>query len=112
MHQLSAGSCERIFNTTSPGDPVLSELHTLQILSIKLVNSNMSTGNPVDRYRIIMSDGIHYFQAMLATQLNPYVQDKRIERHSVVTIEKMTSNPMNGKQYGIFLIMFALANDA
>ncbi|KAH9180401.1 replication factor-a protein [Lactarius sanguifluus] len=64
---------------------------TLQFLSIKKVVASAATNSPSnqgaptnDRYRIIISDGVHFLQAMLATQLNylnmscQHIMDKRL----------------------------------
>ncbi|KIL69845.1 hypothetical protein M378DRAFT_68419 [Amanita muscaria Koide BX008] len=107
MHQLTAGSCQRLHNTVSSDAPILSQPHIMQILSIKVVNPT-ANANSVDRYRMIMSDGVHYIQAMLATQLNQYVQEKQIQRYSVIAVEKMTCNQLQGKHLIIVLALRVL----
>ena len=46
----------------------------VQVLEMKRVDSKQQGNAPV-RYRLIISDGQHYTQAMLATQLNGLVDD-------------------------------------
>ncbi|KAJ3514596.1 hypothetical protein NLJ89_g2296 [Agrocybe chaxingu] len=100
-YQLSAGSC-RLFQTCTPEDvDVFNTEHTVQFLSIKKVGN---TNSGPDRYRIIMSDGVHYMQAMLATQLNQLVQDNVITKCTVATIEKLTCNYVQDKRLIIILI--------
>jgi len=99
-YQLTAGSCEQL-QTAAPSDAAIFDSpHTIQFLSIKKV-SNPSTSNsaPVDRYRIIISDGVHFTQAMLATQLNNMVVEGTITKHSVAVVEKATCNTVQGKRY-------------
>ena len=52
----------------------------------------------MERYRLIISDGEYFVQAMLATQLNHMVHDNVITKHSVVRIESMTANTVKEKR--------------
>jgi len=98
-HQLSVGSC-KLFQSVTPEDvDVFSSEHTVQLLSIKKVGNNPTASGPApDRYRIIMSDGMNYMQAMLATQLNEMVQQDLIRKNTVVTLEKLTCNYVQDKR--------------
>ncbi|KAJ7172077.1 hypothetical protein C8R46DRAFT_1215943 [Mycena filopes] len=101
MIQLTAGSCLGLHNAV-PGDSSLFDAtHTLQLLSVRLVNSNATS--TVDRYRIIVSDGVHFIQAMLATQLNNLVKDEQIKKNSIVNVTKMTCNFVQDKRLLIIL---------
>lgn len=94
--QLTAGSCKLLQNATPEDVDVFNTQHTVQFLSIKKVG-NPAASTP-DRYRIIMSDGIHYMQAMLATQLNGMVQDNTIGKNTVAVLEKLTCNYVQDKR--------------
>ena len=48
----------------------------VQLLDIKRITSN-SAGSQ-DRFRLVISDGAHYMQAMLATQLNHIVEQGQV----------------------------------
>ena len=96
--QLSSGSCKRLQTAPQADDAVYDAPHTIQFLSIKKVNSTGANGGPLERYRIIVSDGTHFIQAMLATQLNPLVNDQTIARNTVAVIEKSTCNTVQGKK--------------
>ena len=97
-HQLSSGSI-KLLQTASPDDvSVFETQHTLQFLSIKRVG-NTPGATSADRYRIIMSDGIHYMQAMLATQLNTLVQDNTIGKNTIAVIDNLTCNYVQEKRY-------------
>jgi replication factor A1 len=98
--QLSAGSCEKLQSASQADSSVLESSHTIQFLSIKKVNNPSSSAPSVDRYRIIISDGVHFIQAMLATQLNQMVNDGQISRHTVAVLEKATCNTVQSKKYG------------
>ena len=49
-------------------------------------NLNATTG----RYKIIISDGLNFLQAMLATQLNYLVEEDRIGKDTIALVEKMS----------------------
>ncbi|KAJ7074076.1 hypothetical protein C8F01DRAFT_1099155 [Mycena amicta] len=103
MVQLSTGSCQSL-HTATPGDPaIFDSSHTLQVLSVKSVNSNTTTGQ--DRYRLIISDGNNFVQAMLATQLNSLVAEEEIKKHTILNITKMTCNFVQGKRLLIILAL-------
>ncbi|KAJ7112422.1 hypothetical protein C8R43DRAFT_1099590 [Mycena crocata] len=103
MIQLTAGSCEGLQNA-APGDASrFDATHTLQLLSVRSVNSN--TTSTVDRYRIIISDGVHFIQAMLATQLNHLVTDNEIRKNTIVNVTKMTCNFVQDKRLLIILAL-------
>jgi len=102
MVQLTAGSCYRLYNADPNDDDLFNNPHTLQVLSIKKVSA-ANTGS-VDRYRIIISDGIHFMQAMLATQLNSMVNDNSIGKHTVIGVDKLTCNYVQEKRYATRLL--------
>jgi replication factor A1 len=95
--QLTAGSCELLQNATPEDVDVFNTQHVMQFLSIKQVGQQPAGSTP-DRYRIIMSDGIHYMQAMLATQLNAMVQENTIGKYTVAILEKLTCNYVQKKK--------------
>ncbi len=89
---LSGGICERLNTGDSNDESIWNSKSTLQFLSIKRVTANPGPGNPnaTDRYRIIISDGLHFLQAMLATQLNYLVEEDRIVKHTIALVEGMS----------------------
>ncbi|KAJ3541514.1 hypothetical protein NM688_g6073 [Phlebia brevispora] len=108
--QLTAGICERLVNTTNQEevDALYSSEPTVQILSIKKVGPT-SGANAVDRYRIIVSDGEHFTQAMMATQLNHFVEEGLVGKNTIVIIEKFTSNFVQEKRLLIVLALRVVA---
>ncbi|KAG5645082.1 hypothetical protein DXG03_007173 [Asterophora parasitica] len=110
MVQLTAGCCARLATAPPENEELFNGPHTVQFLSIKKVNA----GNPggVDRFRIIMSDGINFLQAMLATQLNGMVNDQTIGKHTVAVIEKLTCNYVQEKRLIIILALRVLETAA
>lgn len=99
MTQLSAGICQRLQNADTGDEDLFTAGHTVQFLSIKQVTPTTASSNPAqDRYRIIISDGEHFLQAMLATQLNMLVHDNSIGKNTVAVIEKLTCNFVQNKR--------------
>ena len=47
----------------------------VQVLEVKRLSANSAAGSApaAERFRLSISDGIHFMQAMVATQLNPRV---------------------------------------
>ncbi|KAJ7572056.1 hypothetical protein C8J56DRAFT_1016470 [Mycena floridula] len=97
--QLETGICKILHEMSDPNDDIFDQEHTLQVLSTKLIPQT----NGTDRYRIIMSDGEHFLQAMLATQLNDMVSSNEITKHSIIVTEKLTMNVVQSKKLLILL---------
>ncbi|KAL5511367.1 STE23_2 [Sanghuangporus vaninii] len=95
---------------TSPGDSGLWEVgHVFQLVSLKKIGAARE-GSVPDRYRIVISDGINYTQAMLATQLNHMVEDGELKKNSIVKVEKLTCNVVQSKRVFILLSLTPLAH--
>ncbi|CAM8946698.1 unnamed protein product [Rhodiola kirilowii] len=71
----------------------------LQIFDLKMVSTSQSA---VDRYRVILSDGTHLQQAMLATQKNYLVSEGRVKKGTVV---RMTEYSVNNIQHRLIIIV-------
>jgi replication factor A1 len=93
---LVPGSLDRIIHAEGD-DPVLNSTPVVQFLSIKQVDAKQG-GAAQDRYRIIISDGQHYLQSMLATQLNTSVQDGSVGKLSIVRLTRFTINNIRDKR--------------
>jgi len=102
--QLTPGAIQRLKTAPSEDLDVLKSEYIVQILSLKKIGA--ATVNGPDRYRIIISDGVYYMQAMLATPLNRVVLDNTLARGSIVSLEKLTCNYLKDKRYA--LRVFAL----
>ncbi|KAG1754337.1 hypothetical protein EDB19DRAFT_1892356 [Suillus lakei] len=103
MSQLSSGICRRLNEAPQEEIDQLASGHTVQLLSIKKVAPTPSSTTATDRYRIIISDGVHFVQAMLATQLNDLVTNGDINKNTVVIIDKLACNFVQDKRLIIIL---------
>ncbi|OCH92109.1 replication factor-a protein [Obba rivulosa] len=107
-HQLTAGICKRLFEADEPDDNLLELRPTVQFLSYKKVATG-GAGSNVDRYRIIVSDGEHFLQSMLSTQLNYLIEENHIAKHTIAIIDKFTCNMVQGKRLLIVLGLTVVA---
>jgi replication factor A1 len=76
---LTRGAILRTYNNDTTGNP------TVQIIDIKKLNSS---GSAQDRYRLVISDSVHYQQAMLNTQLNNLIETGQLSTWCVVTLRE------------------------
>jgi enterochelin esterase-like enzyme len=49
--------------------------------------------------RLVISDGVHFQQAMLATQLNELVNDGQLQPKCVVRLNEYICNTVHGRRY-------------
>ena len=98
---LTVGSCQRLNSGDKDDESLWSSKPTLQLLSIKKVTPNSTPGTAnaaTDRYRIIISDGQNFLQAMLATQLNHLVEEDRVGKNTIAVIENMSCQTIQEKR--------------
>jgi replication factor A1 len=98
-HELTTGIVARAFNAVDPTE--VEDLQpTVQLLSIKKVANARDSSTP-DRYRIIVSDGVQFIQAMLATQLNDLVESNQLRRNVIVRLTKFAAQNISSKRWGV-----------
>ena len=97
--ELTTGIVAKAFNAVDPAE--VEDLQpTVQLLSIKKVANARDASTP-DRYRIIVSDGVQFIQAMLATQLNDLVETNQIRRNVIVRLTKFAAQNISAKRWGV-----------
>lgn len=74
-----------------------------QVLDVKKIQPNPGQAAGSERFRLIISDGIYFQQAMLATQLNPLVNDGLIAPNALITLDDFICNEVQGKKIVIIL---------
>jgi len=90
---LSGGSLLKICQGTTVDSPVLQMVSTKRI-----------AGTSTERYRLLISDGQYCNSyGMLATQLNPMIHDGTLNEFSIVKVNKLQCNNMQGKKVIILL---------
>lgn len=90
--ELTLNGCTELQATITDEDESIGGDNVIQFLSVKKV------GGGADRYRLIISDGIHFIQAMLATQCNYMVDNESITRFTVAAIERASCNLVQNKR--------------
>ncbi|TQV90333.1 hypothetical protein V2A60_004290 [Cordyceps javanica] len=96
---LSKGSLDLIFNDPDKAAKQFP-IPTMQCLQVKQMAPSAQGG---DRYRLVMSDGQHYVQTMLATQANHVVHDEKLVRGCIARVKQYTPNNLKGKNILIIL---------
>ena len=96
MATLTAGAVQRVHNGDTTSSP------TMQIIDVKRIGGQ---GGAQERYRLVISDGVHYQQAMLATQLNEMVSEGKVETRCVVQLKEYLCNTVQNKKIVIILDM-------
>ena len=67
----------------------------LQVVDVKQIGSAGAPGSTTnERFRLMLSDGEHYQQAMLATQLNELVKNNEVRKFSVVQVDECVRPPV------------------
>jgi replication factor A1 len=97
---LSKGSIRSIY--TAPDAQKLGITPLLQVINVKLINSQSKT-SASERYRIILSDGEHFQQAMLSTRLNGLVKDETLKQFSKLKLTEFIVNKVQTRRIIIVL---------
>ncbi|KAF9527021.1 hypothetical protein CPB83DRAFT_857001 [Crepidotus variabilis] len=111
--QLTGGICKKLLTAPTDDPDVFESEHTVQFLSVKQVSGGPSTDpskpSGPERFRIIMSDGVNFMQAMLATQLNSMVFEEKLPKNAIAVVEKITCNIVQGRRLIILLALRVIA---
>lgn len=70
----------------------------LQALHIKPMAAK-TEGAPQERYRVILSDGSHFVQAMLGPQNKHLIVNDQLKKNSIVQLVAFQANVVNTKRY-------------
>ncbi|QUC23289.1 uncharacterized protein UV8b_07530 [Ustilaginoidea virens] len=96
---LSRGSLDVIFNDPDRAAK-LFPVPVMQCLQVKPMGATATGG---ERFRLVMSDGDHYVQAMLATQANHVIHDEKLLRGTFARVKQYTPNNLKGKNILVIL---------
>lgn len=102
--EISRGAVEHIYKTKDTGvTPVL------QITELKRISPGTNPNSP-PRFRLAVSDGLHFQQAMLATQLNKMVADQMLQLNCLVKLNDYICNEVSNKRIIIILNLEVVSN--
>lgn len=71
-----------------------------QVLHVKKVSGN---GPQTDRYRLILSDGSFFIQAMIATQHNHLLESQAVQKNTIVQLTSFALNTVQDRRLVIIL---------
>ncbi|ORX64153.1 replication factor-a protein [Basidiobolus meristosporus CBS 931.73] len=104
MNQLTQGAIKAIYEDNK--DSPASANPVLQIINIKkLTSQNPSTP---ERFRLVISDGTHFMQAMLGTQMNELINNGAITKYTVIKLVQYICNSVQNRRIVIVLNVEAL----
>ena len=66
---------------------IITHTHNPQVLDVKKIQPNPGQAVAAERFRLVISDGTHYLQAMLATQLNHLVANNQIQPNGLLSLQ-------------------------
>ncbi|XP_059441764.1 replication protein A 70 kDa DNA-binding subunit E-like [Corylus avellana] len=69
----------------------------LQVIDVKQVSTQAQQHSNTERFRVVLSDGSHHQQGMLATQMNALVKDGRLQKGSVVQLTQFVCNVVQNR---------------
>jgi replication factor A1 len=100
MAHLLTPSCVRAIYDADTAPVPGFEQPTLQVLATKPINNNQNAAaNATERWRVVLSDGTNFIQAMLATQLNPLVHSGEMSKGKLVKVHGYSMSRMKEKKY-------------
>ncbi|XP_040986681.1 replication protein A 70 kDa DNA-binding subunit A-like [Juglans microcarpa x Juglans regia] len=69
----------------------------LQVIDVKQVSTQAQQHSNTERYRVLLSDGSHHQQGMLATQMNALVKEGKLQKGSVVQLTQFVCNVVQNR---------------
>ncbi|KTW28781.1 hypothetical protein T552_01411 [Pneumocystis carinii B80] len=93
---ISIGSLKPILNA----QPGALQTPIFQVLQVRKLTS---VSNGVERYRIVLSDSIHYVQSMLASQKNELVVSGKLQKGAIVQLIQFSVNMMKERKIIIII---------
>ena len=80
----------------------------MQCLDVRLLKKGE---DGPERYRLVLSDGQHFQQAMLSTNLNPMVQGGAVTINSIIRLDDFLCNEYQGRRIIIVTALTVLGNE-
>jgi replication factor A1 len=99
MAHLLTQSCLRAIHDADTAPVPGFEQPTLQVLATKPINNNPNAANATERWRVVLSDGTNFIQAMLATQLNSLVHSGEMGKGKLIKVSGYSMSKMKDKKY-------------
>ncbi|KAK6544125.1 Replication factor A protein 1 [Orbilia ellipsospora] len=97
---LSAGALAAIFAAGCDNPKDAWKDPVLQVLLVKKIEAQ---GNTPSRYRVVLSDGLHFTQGMVATQVNQIMAEGKIDKGSIIKLTEFGTGKVKDKSVLIML---------
>jgi replication factor A1 len=68
----------------------------LQVMDVRPVNTTQNAAS--ERFRMLLSDGVHTMQSMLATAENHWVKDGAIVRGAIIHLQEFTCSTIHTRR--------------
>ncbi|KAJ1255412.1 hypothetical protein BS78_K240600 [Paspalum vaginatum] len=81
----------------------------LQVMDVRLVPNKQNPNS--ERFRMVLSDGVHTLQSMLATAENPRVRDGTIKKGTVIHLKEFTCSTIQTRRITIVIKLDVLQSD-
>jgi replication factor A1 len=86
-----------IFNDLSKAEK-LFPVPIMQCLQVKQIKQVTANGQAEDRYRLVLNDGEHYIQSVLATSHSYLAREEKLQRGCFLRIKRYQPNNLKGKR--------------
>ncbi|KAL6619665.1 hypothetical protein ACP70R_034804 [Stipagrostis hirtigluma subsp. patula] len=93
--QLSPGAVAAI-SEHKDGDGTLQPV--LQVMDVRQVANTNKPAGSTERFRMVLSDGVHTLQSMLATAENYRVRDGSIRKGSILHLQEFTCSTIQHRR--------------
>lgn len=94
MTQLTSGAIKAINANQKPKG---NDYPVVQVLAFKKIQTKTKQNNQ-DRYRVVLSDGEHFLQAMLGIQQNELIHSGALVTNCIVQLKEYLCNQVQGKK--------------
>ena len=88
-------TCRSIFEPSG----CFVEHPVLQCVQIKTMEPKAGEANPVQRFRVVLSDVRNFIQTMIATTANEIVTSGKLKKGSIVRLLKYNPQQVKDKKY-------------
>ena len=92
--RLTPNVLRPIYDSETPLEGIPNPV--LQVLAIRKLNS--ASASSTERWRLVLSDGSHFVQSMLGTQLNTLILTNQIVKGGLIRLLSYTMNKMKDKK--------------
>ncbi|RCV15552.1 hypothetical protein SETIT_3G065300v2 [Setaria italica] len=106
--QLTPGGVVAVSNHAD-GEGTLQPV--LQVVDVRRVTQKNQNPSASERYRMVLSDGVHALQSMLATAENHHIRDGTIQKGSIIHLQEFTCSTIHNRRIIIIIKLEVLQSE-